>query len=265
MDRTSQIREILLGGYMSNILEIDVEKSLTVQRGDINFVAYEKLKEEAEILANEIEKVEVTEENIKTNKKMLASVNKSLKILNEERIRVKKLILEPYDTFEKQIKEIEMIVRTADTRVREQVRELEEREREQKKEKLNDIWHKRISQYELASVFNLHDWIEPKHLNKSESMTKVEQDMVDFLERSERDLMTIKSMDGSEIIANYYLKCKDLGMAIQSYKQSHEEIEEIKKVMDDNQSEQVYTIIIFNEEDYRKAISVLEQIGINFK
>ena len=108
---------------------------------EINFHEYEKLKSEAIMISDYLSQMEVTEDNIKEQKKILARVNKSVKLLNDRRIAIKKEILEPYTVFESQVKEIEKIVKDADEVLRNQVREIEEREREEKKKKLKDIFH----------------------------------------------------------------------------------------------------------------------------
>ena len=51
---------------------------------------------QAVIYQNQIKAVEVNEENIKESKKLLAAVNKRLKELEDKRISVKKMMLEPY-------------------------------------------------------------------------------------------------------------------------------------------------------------------------
>ena len=140
----------------------------------INFDEYDDLKVQAMIIAERVRDVQVTDENIKETKKMLARINSSLKELNDRRIAIRKEINKPYDEFAEKIKEIETIVRDADTLVRNQVREIEEQERRDKKQALEDIWNKRIPMYELASQIPFEDWLEPCHLNKTATIQKSE-------------------------------------------------------------------------------------------
>ena len=98
----------------------------------IDFKDYGKLLQEATIIAEKLNEMEVNEDNVKEQKKLLAAVNKSVKALNDRRISIKKELLKPYQDFENQVKEIEKVVKDADERLRTQVRELEEAERTEK-------------------------------------------------------------------------------------------------------------------------------------
>ncbi|MGK9347623.1 DUF1351 domain-containing protein, partial [Melissococcus plutonius] len=92
------------------IQEFD-ENALVVDIGTIQFSAFDQIKQSATKLANHIEKVEVTEDNVKESKKLVATVSKQVKKLNDKRIKVKRQMLEPYNDFEKQVKEITDIVK----------------------------------------------------------------------------------------------------------------------------------------------------------
>ena len=121
------------------LLQVDAEAIELVQ-GSIVFNDYERIKKEAEALAEEIKTVEVNEENVKASKKLLAVVNKRLKELEDTRIGIKKSMLEPYQLFEEQVKEIVTIVKEADAEVREQVKLLEEFDRIEKEEVIKDLF-----------------------------------------------------------------------------------------------------------------------------
>ncbi|EGQ1206894.1 DUF1351 domain-containing protein, partial [Listeria monocytogenes] len=117
---------------MNTLPKFNIESPVVTQ-GSILFPAYKKIKSDSLLLAQQIENIEVTEENVKQSKKLLAAVNKEVKNLESERILIKKEMLEPYNEFEKQVKEIVSIVKTADEMVRQQVTQMEEEEREDKK------------------------------------------------------------------------------------------------------------------------------------
>ena len=65
-----------------------------------------RVKQQALQLAENLQSVEVNEDNLKQSKKLLAAVNRRKKELDDERIRIKKVMLEPYQEFEEQVKEI---------------------------------------------------------------------------------------------------------------------------------------------------------------
>ena len=98
--------------------------------GVINFKQYDVLLDQAEQVAEMIKSVVVTEDSVQESKKLLARSRKSLKTLNDERIRIKKELLKPYDVFAEQIKNIEKVVDEANQNINKQVRMIEEVERQ---------------------------------------------------------------------------------------------------------------------------------------
>ncbi|HSW76591.1 MAG TPA: DUF1351 domain-containing protein [Candidatus Saccharimonadales bacterium] len=190
------------------------ESEITVQPGNIVFNSYLAIKEQAEVLAEKIKTVEVTEENVKESKKLLAAINKKVKELEDGRISVKKMLLEPYQNFEDQVKEIVTIVKDADEVVRLQVKHLEEAERKEKHGILEGLFNNRIIHYPFKNLFSFQDFMKPKHLNKAVSIRAVEEEMVYFLERLNSDLKAIEGMVDSEQVLTAYKELKDLGAAI---------------------------------------------------
>lgn len=198
---------------MENELAIDFEQIFVVQ-GSIKFNEYEKVKQQAIALAVQIAEVEVSEDNIKQSKKLLAAVNKRLKELEDKRITIKKVMLEPYQLFEDQVKEITKIVRDADTEVRNQVRYLEEFERLQKEEAIKEIFEKRKNHYALGKMIAFEDFLQPKYLNKTASLTAIENEMVAFFERTDADLKVIETMPAAQDLLSAYLVTFNLTAAI---------------------------------------------------
>ena len=239
------------------------ETQIEAREGVISFSGYEELREQALQVAEHINTMEVTEENVKETKKILATVNKAIKNLNDERIAIKKKMLEPYNIFESQIKEIESIVKTADERVKSGVRELEEKERELKREEIKEIWDSRIEQYELAKLFIFEDWLTPKHLNKSESLKKVEEDMVSFLEKSEQDIKVLKSMEDADDLILEYKRNKDLGFTIDLI-ETRKSIKKQQQKMIGKVKEAEIVFIVKNEKDAKLVELLLKENDIEY-
>lgn len=239
------------------------ETQIQAKEGVINFPGYKSLKKQAIEIAEHINTMEVTEDNVKETKKILATVNKAIKNLNDERIAIKKKMLEPYNIFESQIKEIESIVKTADERVRSGVRELEEKERELKREEIKEIWDLRIEQYELAKLFTFEDWLTPKHLNKSESLKKVEEDMVSFLEKSEQDIKVLKSMEDADDLILEYKHNKDLGFTIDLI-ETRKSIKKQQQKMIGKVKEAEIVFIVKNEKDAKLVELLLKENDIEY-
>jgi Protein of unknown function (DUF1351) len=210
-----------------NDLVLNVQQ-IVVKQGSIEFFEFEELKKQAEALAEQIKTVEVDEENIKQSKKLLAAVNKRIKELEDKRILIKKAMMEPYQNFESQVKEIVSIVREADDTVRQQVRDLEEMERLQKEGQLHGIFEKRIRHYSFRDLFKFADFLKPKHLNKSTSIDEVENEMIAFFDKVSRDLKAIEKMPEAKTILSAYLDHRDLASAIFAVEKEKERIQQIE-------------------------------------
>jgi len=202
------------GAYeMENeLLKVDIE-GIQIVQGLVNFNDYQRIKKEAENLAEQIKTVEVNEENVKASKKLLAVVNKRLKELEDTRIGIKKSMLEPYQLFEEQVKEIVGIVKEADAEVREQVKLLEEFDRIEKEDAIRELFFKRKDKYSLGELLNVNHFLKPSHLNKTTNLEKVEKEMVAFLEQTEKDVKAIQTMPNAGAILNKYLKLGGFNLA----------------------------------------------------
>lgn len=236
--------------------------------GEIKFDGYEELLKQAEEIANYLGGIEVTPDNLKENKKILAKVNKSVKELNDRRIAIKKEINKPYDEFAEKIKEIEKVVKSADEVVRFQVRQLEEEEREEKREKLEDIWNKRIGQYEYAKLFKFDQFLEARHLNKTSTIKSVEEEMVDFLEKAERDIALLTEYENGKSLINSYLEVRDFATVIAMDKKEKEKLAEQEKVLskvETVEKQKVYLFTIRNEKDAKLAEMLLKDNKIEFE
>lgn len=185
------------------------EYKITTTQGKVIFQDYDNILEEAQNLANHVKQVHVTEENIKESKRLVAQMNNRVKDINDTRKEVKKTILQPYNEFETQVKTIEGVINDAVNHVRVQERELTEKERNDKKQEIAELFDMRIQHYDFESVMGFADFIENKHMNKSYSMAKVEQDLVQWLEKVRRDLAMIDRHaekypeDRDELIVEY--------------------------------------------------------------
>lgn len=250
----------------NDLLVIDVNQ-IIVNPGTIEFHEFDSLKEQALDLAEQIEQVEVTEDNIQFSKKMLAAVNSRIKEMDSRRISIKKEMLEPYDLFEKQVKEIVAIVKDADSLVRDQVRELEEKEREQKRSKIAETFAKRIKQYVFQDVFGFDDFIRPSHLNKSTSFNSIETDMVNWLEKLDADLRVINSLANAEEVLTEYRDTKDLSVALTIVNDRKERKKQVEKLVKPvNKSvKQSFMITISDEKDMKLLEMFMEQNNIKYK
>lgn len=251
---------------MENDLQLEMQ-SVLVTQGTVVFKEFEELKAQALELAAEIEQVEVTDENIKESKRMLAAVNKRVKELEDRRIVIKKLMLEPYQTFENQVKEIVGIVKSADELVRVQVKELEEKERWEKHSILENLFSKRMVHYSFRDLFSFADFLQPSHLNKSMSIDAVEKEMIAFLEKLSRELKAIEVMSNATHVLSHYRTTKDLAAAMTL---ANEEEQRIKEAVEFQKKKTIqpsscqWEITVFYEKDFKLLEMFMQQNDIEF-
>jgi hypothetical protein len=254
----------------NELLKVDFE-GIQVVQGLVQFNDYQRIKKEAEDLAEQIKTVEVNEENVKASKKLLAVVNKRLKDLEDTRIGIKKTLLEPYQLFEDQVKEIVGIVKEADAEVREQVKLLDEFERIVKEDMIKEIWEKRKVHYSLGSLIPFEDFACPKHFNKTTSIDAVEKEMVAFLEHTQKDINVIKAMDNAKEIVSAYLGRYDLAEAIAIVtaqvareKEIEKKTKALEKAKAKEEVKQIFAFEVYDEKDFKLVEMFMNQNDIKF-
>lgn len=211
----------------------------------ITFNAYDKLKNEATELADFIGSVVVTESTIQSSKKILSASRKAIKNLNAERIRIKKEMMKPYESFEDQIKEIETIVKQANNVVDAQVKHLEEVERDIKKSEIYAMWDKQMGLFDYSELVKFERWFEERFLKKELSLSQIETELNDWLEKVKKDLDFLNSKENKSYVAEY-LNCFDITSAMQIVEDREKILNQLNQTNED--------VIEFIEEQEEKAI-----------
>lgn len=241
---------------------------VTFEVPNVNFPAYEEYKAKAQAVAEYIYTMDIDEDGIKEVKSTLARARKLTDRLNRVRIDMKKEILKNYTQFEGQVKEITGIVETADKDLRGKVKELEEAEREAKKQKILEIWDKRVTAYhglEKVMPDAFIRWLSPKHLNKTTSMKTVEADMVEWLTKTNNDMTAAAAM-GEEYLAAYGWR-GNLAEAIEiveDKKKANEAIEELLEA-NDTSAEETATFRIIGRKDIALTERLLNENNIIYR
>lgn len=175
---------------------------------DFNF---EELKEEITNKSALYKNMVYTDETIKDAKSDRALLNKFKTALEDKRKEVKKQCLEPYNQFEKQIKELVAIIDEPVKLIGEQITEFEDREKAEKHEQIIELFNKAGFQ----SFVTLEQIYDPKWLNKSVSLKSIEEELTNTLYRIGHDVTTINSLKEYSFEAlEHYKKTLDLAGAI---------------------------------------------------
>ena len=247
-------------------------------QGRVEIAGYNQIHAALSELADYLEHVEVTEENIKENKKLVARVSKATKEMNQARIDYKKRYLEPFSIYEGQVKELTELVKTAEDTVRAQIRELDEIEREEKEQKIKKLFERRKRPYkEYGQFMNFEDFIEPRHLNKSTSMNSVEEEITNWIEGVNNDLALLANLSKRDELNFYdavvtYLENHDVTKTIDYYitkdekkKEVEQKIVEAKKTPPRGVKREYVNVIIEKEVFTDKVEPMLQVMGVEYQ
>jgi len=154
------------------------------------------------------------EKSISEAKKDRATLNNFKKAIEDKRKEVKKQCLEPYENFEKQIKELVALVDEPVLEIDKQVKSYEQKKRDEKEAEIKDYYTENIG--ELASLLPLERIFDSRWLNAT-CRDKEWQTATDAaIQRTTSDLQTIADLKSEfELqIKDTYLNTLDLSSAL---------------------------------------------------
>lgn len=209
-----------------------------LQKMDAIKFNYEELKGGITASLEKYQNLVYTPENIKEAKDDRATLNALKKSLNDEKIKIKKEFMVPYDDFESKIKELIELVDKPASEIDKQVKVFEEQEKAKKREVINTIYSENIGAYaELISLEKLYD---PRWENKTYKETDIVKEIQDVVKKADSDLKVIMDLK-SEFefqIKDTYFKTLDLGQALVE-KQRLEKQKELQEQLAKPQMEEV--------------------------
>lgn len=151
---------------------------------------FDELKQE---ISNRVEMYRTlvyTEDQVKQAKADRANLNKFVKVLSDERIKVKKQCLQPYEAFEAKVNELAKIVQEPIALIDEQVKGYEEKQKQEKLDEITNFFNStdHPEWLHIAQIMN------DKWLNVSVSMKAVVAEMDARLEQIANDLATLSNL-----------------------------------------------------------------------
>ena len=148
---------------------------------------FEELKKEVTEKANVYKSLVYTDENIKEAKADRAALNKFSKALNDGKKDVKKMMLEPYSVFEDQVKELIAIVDEANANIDSQVKAYDQKKREEKLIKVEEIYDR---------TFASAEELKESYLNVTTTLKSITNDMEHMRDSVRHDLEVINAETG---------------------------------------------------------------------
>lgn len=172
----------------------------------------EELKAEISKKMQEYKTLVFTEEEIKDAKKDRANLNKLKNAFEDERKRIKKLCMDPYNRFESQLKEITSLVEEPIRLIDSQIKEVEQQKKEQKRKEVEELFGS-IGFQLFVTLDKIWD---EKWLNATVSLSKIEEQMKSRMYQIGEDVATIQRLPEFSFEAmEVYKSTLNLSMAIQ--------------------------------------------------
>ena len=131
-----------------------------------------------------------TDDQIKSAKADVAMLRKFTKALSDERIRVKKEYLKPYDEFEAKVKELSGIVDKAIVNIDSQIKIFDQIKQDEKKMNIEEMF-KNMLFPEWMTVEQIWN---PKWLNASTSMASIETELLNQKNDIIRNCQTLATL-----------------------------------------------------------------------
>ena len=228
-------------------MELKVEEIKSLAPIQFN---YEDIKKWVTEKAKEYKSVVYTQETITTAKSDRATLNKVAKAINNEKIRIKKEVLKPFEDFENKCKELQSIITDASNSIDTQVKSFEEKEQNEKKEQIKAVFDAYVGDYK--ELINFDTIFNPRWLNKTYTMKKIEDEINHLIVKTNDDLKVIDSQITNESInqavKNYYFKniadSSVLGNALQEgmrLDENNKKLEELKNKQNITNNSQNHT------------------------
>lgn len=205
-----------------------------LQKIDWNF---EELKSEITNKANDYMSLVYTPDQMKEAKKDRAALRKFITALEDKRKEIKKQVMIPYTDFEEKEKELISIVNQAVSNIDTQIKAYDESIRQEKLEKVKEIYAKTIGG--LADIVTFDKIFKESWLNVSTTLKSITNEITEVRDKIDNDLVVINA-DTSPYayeMKEEYLKNFDLTAAVNK-KQQLEETAKKKALFEEQQRQE---------------------------
>lgn len=209
-------------------MNFEIKTDLTLMPNKIEFNV-EEIKEELSQKLEAYNALVITEDGIKGAKSDRANLNKLKTAIEDKRKEVKKLCLAPYESFEKECKEIVALIEEPIKSIDNQLNVFEE---QKLKEKLSNIMaYYNTAVKELKELVPLDKILPSKWKNKTEDVNDLCYAVGDALDRIRTDLKAIKDLktEFEQSVVDCYLKDLNLSKALAENARLTEQKEKLQK------------------------------------
>lgn len=175
---------------------------------------FKELKQEVAEAVQGYEVSVYTDDMIQQAKADRAKLRKLVDAIDTERKRIKRKYLEPYEQFDKEAKELIAMVQKAIDNIDSQVKEAEERRREEKTEKVREFYEENI--HDLEKYLPFEKVFRPEFANATTSMKSIKQEILDKIQTVAEGLAVLNEVDSKFAgdMKAVFLKTYDIGLAM---------------------------------------------------
>lgn len=181
----------------------------------------------------------VTEDSIKSAKEDKAKLNKFRKAIEDERKRIKKQCLQPYEEFERKCKEIVALIDKPIISIDTQIKAFDDEEKERKYKALQQYFDDNAK--ELLGIITLEQIINPKWANKGERLLDLTQQIYDKLDKIRQDLKVIGDLKSpyESQMKDIYLKTFDVSKALAEQSRLEEQDKKLAEIKKKQEAESI--------------------------
>jgi len=196
---------------------------------------FEDLKKEIAVSAQEYESSVYTDDTIKAAKADRAKLNKFVDALNNKRTEVRKALLKPDEQFGQEIKELTGIVQKAIDNIDTQVKDYEQRLRDEKTAKVQEFYEENI--HDLSSILPFDRVFKSEYANASTTMKSIKEDILALIQKVDEGLAIINEVDSKFAgdMKEVFIRTYDIGAAM-AERNRLEAAEEKRKAYEEEQA-----------------------------
>lgn len=169
---------------------------------------FEDLKKELTERSKQYATAVYTEDNITEAKQHRANLNKLVKAVNDEKIRIKNEVMKPYLPFEEQCKELMEIVKNAVENIDGQIKNFEDKRKQEKIQQVMQYFFDRIGIYDGLISFDVI--YNDRWENVTYEMKTIQQEIDHIIAKTKTDLMVINSNvineETNKQVTDFYFK-----------------------------------------------------------
>ncbi len=216
----------------------------------------EELKKEISAKMKDYKGLVFTDETIREAKKDRADLNKLRSAFEDERKRIKKLCMEPYNCFEKQVKEVIALIEEPIRLIDMQIKEVDERKKEQKRKDIEELF----ASVGFQNFVTLNQIFDSKWLNASVSLNSIREQMENRKYQIGNDILSINNLPEFSFEAlEIYKSTLNIGQAIQEGRRLSE-VQKRKAAYEEEQKKRAEEERTRKEAETRKTCEQREEI-----